>query len=213
MTLTATDLKQTFDRRVIFQRVSLSLTAPASLAITGANGSGKSTLLKLLAGVLTASAGTISYHLNGEPLERNRFLRRAGFTAPYLNLYGDLTGLENVRFALRLKGLEVDDLKLQTLFDYFLLGNAKNSLLKTYSSGMQQRTKVIAALAGKPKILFLDEPTAMLDTAGKNLLWNYIDTLRSDLILVVATNDDADLQHTGQTLRMESYHHAAALRQ
>ncbi|MBC8044543.1 MAG: ABC transporter ATP-binding protein [Rhizobacter sp.] len=205
MTLTATDLKQTFDRRVIFQRVSLSLTAPVSLAITGANGSGKSTLLKLLAGAITASAGTVTYHLDGELIERNRFLRHAGFTAPYLNLYGDLTGLENVRFALRMKGLAVDDAKLQTLFDDFRLGDAKTQLLKTYSSGMQQRTKVIAALAGNPKALFLDEPTAMLDAAGTALLWNHIDTLRSKLIIVVATNDDADLQHVEQTLRIETY--------
>lgn len=221
MTLTATDLKKTFDRKLLFHRLSMSLSAPVRCGVTGKNGSGKSTLLKLLAGVLSPTSGSLAYTVEIPSLEKPhraasridiphaQLYRYAGFVAPYLRLYDDLSGMENALFSLRAKGFSGSHLSalpaLPALFEAFEMTAAKDKAYRTYSSGMQQRAKIIAAVCGAPAFLFLDEPTSTLDSSGKALFWNYIEKLPPQTLVIIASNDDDELQHCTQKLSVEHY--------
>lgn len=202
--LRADALKKVYDRKVIFQNVSLAIASSEWLAITGANGSGKSTLLKILAAQATASSGTLQYMLDGTLLTREQTRPHIGFVSPYLNFYEELSGIENVAFALRAKGITVFRSELDELFDYFHLSEAKLKRVKTYSSGMIQRLRFIQAFASKPKFLFLDEPTTMLDDNGKSLFWNKLNQL-SQTVIVIASNDHDEIAHCTSMLCIEAF--------
>ena len=68
-------------------------------------------------------------------------------------------------------------------------------LVKNYSSGMKQRLKYIFALMSDPKILFLDEPTSNLDKEGINIVYDIMNSQKMKNILLLATNDQADLKY------------------
>lgn len=203
--LQADALKKVYDRKIIFQNVSLSLAPQEWLAITGANGSGKSTLLKILAAQATATSGTVRYTLEGTSLTPEQTRPHIGFVSPYLNFYEELSGIENVSFALRAKGMNVSKRELDKLFDYFHLSEAQSRRVKTYSSGMIQRLRFIQAFATNPKFLFLDEPTATLDDDGKTLFWNKLNQLISKTIIVIASNDRDEIAHCTHTLCIEAF--------
>lgn len=205
LSLQADALKKVYDRKVIFQNVSLSLRERDVLAITGANGSGKSTLLKLLASIASPTSGTIRYAAHSQELRREEIFSRIGFASPYLNFYDELTGIENVEFALRAKGKTLAKGELDELFDYFRLSDAKTKRVKAYSSGMIQRLRFIQAFASTPQFLFLDEPTSTLDDDGKDLFWNKLNQFASQTIIVIASNDRDEIARATRQLRIEDY--------
>ncbi len=205
VSLHADALKKVYDRKIIFQDVSLSLAPSEWLAITGANGSGKSTLLKILASLTSPTSGTVRYMLDGTTLTPDATRPHIGFVSPYLNFYEELSGIENVSFALRAKGKPIFKRELDELFDYFRLSDAKSKRVKVYSSGMIQRLRFIQAFASKPKFLFLDEPTATLDDNGKTLFWNKLQEFFSQTLVVIASNDHDDLAHCTAQLCIEAF--------
>ncbi|NTW49215.1 MAG: ABC transporter ATP-binding protein [Chlorobiales bacterium] len=205
MRLTVADIKKSFGRKIIFQNIAFELKISESLSISGANGSGKSTLMKTIAGLLTPTSGKVSYVLNEKELDRAGLMRYIGFVSPYLYLYQNLTGYENVGFSLQCKGIAEQPEKVDDLFKFFGIEKAKHEQIKTYSSGMLQRLRFIQALAPNPKVLFLDEPTTTLDQSGKSLLWNYVNGLKNEIIMVIASNDTDDIRQCEQTLCLENF--------
>ncbi len=210
--LQADALKKVYDRKIIFQNVSLALAPSEWLAITGANGSGKSTLLKILAAQAAATSGTVRYTLDGATLTPEQTRPHIGFVSPYLNFYDELSGIENVSFALRAKGMKISTDELDELFDYFRLSEAKSKRVKAYSSGMIQRLRFIQAFASKPKFLFLDEPTATLDDNGKSLFWNKLNQFVSQTVIVIASNDRDEIAHCTNALCIEAFKPAKPIR-
>lgn len=205
LSLQANSLKKVYDRRIVFQNVSLAMREADVLAITGANGSGKSTLLKLLAAIASPTSGDVRYGVGEKAVPKEELFLRMGFVAPYLNFYDELTGIENVAFALRAKGKRLEGDELDALFDYFRLSDAKNRRVKTYSSGMVQRLRFIQAFASEPRFLFLDEPTATLDDSGKELFWNKLNRVASQTIVVIASNDRDEIARATRQLCVEDY--------
>ncbi|ACF15075.1 ABC transporter-related protein [Chloroherpeton thalassium ATCC 35110] len=205
MELKAEQLKKQFGNRIVFQGLSFETSSPVPLAITGANGSGKSTLLKVLAGLERATSGIVRYSEKGKDIPIDQLRLTLGFVAPYLNLYGNLSGYENILFSIQAKNLNIQNSAVDELFEYFQLRLAKHQLLKTYSSGMIQRVRFIQALIANPQVLFLDEPTTTLDTAGKSLFWNYVLSAQQLRLLIIASNDEDDLKHCKHRICMESF--------
>ena len=132
--------------------ISFSLSAGQSLGIVGRNGSGKSTLLKILAGVLTPSAGSVSVAGSiGALLELG-----GGFN-------GELTGRENARMQMMLNGVHGADEALQEIVAFAELGGFIDQPVKKYSSGMFMRLAFACATAFEPQILVIDEALAVGD--------------------------------------------------
>lgn len=187
--LVATNLSKRFGARKVFSSLDIALQTGDSLAVVGPNGSGKSTLITVLLGLQRPTRGEVAYSHDGEPLSEEDVRTRVGFVSPYLNLYDQLTAEENIKFFatvsnLSLTGKEIDS----QLVELGLEGRGMDPVGE-YSSGMRQRLKYAVAFLGKPDFLFLDEPSANLDESGRRKVFEAIERVREDSIIVIATNE------------------------
>lgn len=157
----------------ILDDIGMHVDAGETVAIVGESGSGKSTLLGLLAGLDTASSGTI--HLLGQELgaldEDARAALRArgvGFVFQAFQLMPHLTALENVMLPLELRG-DVSRRQAReqahALLERVGLGSRVSHYPRVLSGGEQQRVALARAFVTQPAVLFADEPTGSLDAA------------------------------------------------
>ncbi|MFH0992305.1 MAG: ABC transporter ATP-binding protein [bacterium] len=195
ITLSVRRLTKIFNRRTIFKDVSFELSRGNSLAITGRNGSGKSTLLKILSGVLSSTFGEVCWTLEGKQYSQEEVKHDFGLVSPYLQLYDEFTALENLHLLSEIRGMRnQSDERIKLLLEQLLLWERRDDFIRTYSSGMKQRLKYAFALLHEPTILFLDEPTANLDTDGIQAVRTFAKHQRESGILIVATNDEQESQ-------------------
>lgn len=159
----------------------------------GPSGAGKSTVQGLMTGLLSIQEGTVEY--DGVDIRRQgrSFFERVGVSFEHPNVYGKLTGLENLRyFAGLFSGPTEDPLELLTAVG---LREAATRRVATYSKGMKQRLVFARALVNKPSILFLDEPTSGLDPATAELVKDIVRRKRDEGATVFLTTHnmrDAD---------------------
>ncbi|SMG22456.1 putative ABC transport system ATP-binding protein [Paraburkholderia susongensis] len=157
----------------ILDDIDLAIDAGSSVAIVGASGSGKSTLLGLLAGLDSASSGSV--RLLGRELtelgEDERAALRSGsvgFVFQSFQLMPHLTALENVTLPLELQGgigTREAATRARSLLEQVGLGQRTGHYPKLLSGGEQQRVALARAFVTRPAILFADEPTGSLDAA------------------------------------------------
>ncbi len=188
ITLEISNLRKDFDRRPVFKNLNFTLSNSNSLAITGRNGSGKSTLIKVLANTYSQTSGNVSFSIDNKLIERQYFYKHIGFVSPYLNLYDEFTGYENLRFVTNLRGLKTGI--IDEVLNQVGLFERRHDLVKIYSSGMKQRLKLAFSIIHKPLILMLDEPTSNLDAEGIRVVDNIAEEYKHERILIIATNDE-----------------------
>jgi ABC-2 type transport system ATP-binding protein len=161
-------LRKTYGRVVAVDDVDLEIDAGEVFGFLGPNGAGKTTTIRMMVGILAPTSGTVvlgGYDIREAP-EAAKAL--TGYVPDQPSLYEKLTGLEFLRFAGGLYGVERDDLEARTadLLEEFGLVERAHELIETYSHGMKQRLTVAAALIHRPKILILDEPMVGMDPQG-----------------------------------------------
>ncbi len=178
----AEGLGKRYGPRWLFRDLRFTLERGDSLIVAGENGSGKSTLLKLLAGLVSPSEGTIS-------LPTGDARTSLGYSALDLNVYPHLTAIEHLLLASRLRGCEP---QVQPLLERVSLTRAANQRIGEFSTGMRARLKLAIAIQAAPKALLLDEPSASLDQAGRELAEEIIKDQRERGACVIATNDKAE---------------------
>ncbi len=201
--LICNNLSHSFYGKKIFKDVNLDLTAGNSLAITGKNGSGKSTLLKLIANLIRPSSGKVMIAKDGNSINKEDHFRYIGMSAPYINLYDELSGLENLEFFSSLKNSPINEIGV--LLKNAGIYDSKDKILKNYSSGMKQRLKLCFSLLGSPDILLLDEPATNLDSEGTAFVKNMADEQKEKGILIIATNDPAEVELCASNINIEDY--------
>jgi len=190
MRLSLSNVSKEFNRRSIFRDVSFTLGGGDSLVITGRNGSGKSTLVKIICGLLTPTRGTITYSFEGKSIEHDNVRNHIGLVSPYLQLYDEFSGLENLELLSQIRSDRVlEKGRIEEVLNDVGLWERRRDFLRTYSSGMRQRLKYAFALVHKPDILVLDEPTSNLDADGVEMVRSRVTEQKQDSILIVATND------------------------
>jgi heme exporter protein A len=189
------DLCKAYGRRPVLRHVCAELRTGEALVVTGHNGSGKSTLLALIAGLARPDSGRITLFLHGRPVEPGERRRALGLVAPDLTLYPELTALENLEFFARVRSLPWHPAEGDRLLAEVGLRGRGRDLAGTFSSGMRVRLKYAVALQPRPALLLLDEPTAMLDEHGRELVERVIAEQRTRGALVLATNDPAEVRH------------------
>ena len=185
ITIEAKSLKKRFGRNKLFKDVSFSLGVGDSLSITGPNGSGKSTLLKIIAGLQSPTGGNVNYRSGEEIFQPVDLIDLIGFTSPLINPYDDLTGMENINFIMK----EKKEGPVIAMLEKFNLAEHKDKKVRFYSSGMKQRLKLIITLLNDPLILLLDEPGTNMDRKGKDEIYSYLELIRKEKLIIIATND------------------------
>ncbi len=152
----------------ILQGLSLNIKQGESVAIVGASGSGKSTLLGIMAGLDSASSGEVlllGSNLSALTEDERAAVRARGVSFVFQNfqLLSGLTALENVMLPLEIQGVKKAKQEAQELLQKVGLGARLSHYPNQLSGGEQQRVALARAFAGKPQILFADEPTGNLD--------------------------------------------------
>lgn len=203
LTIEASGVGKMFNRRTIFSDITFSLGERQALGLTGRNGSGKSTLIKILAGVLSPSRGSVAMTFNGVKLGPHAFFPFIGFVSPYLQLYDEFSGMENLEFAQRIRGARSSSVRPEELLERVNLLPRKDDLVRTYSSGMKQRLKYAFALLHAPPVLFLDEPTSNLDRDGIDIVYEIIRQQKDRGIVIIAANDQEDLKLCDSLISVE----------
>jgi oleandomycin transport system ATP-binding protein len=157
--------------------------------LLGPNGAGKTTAIRVLSTLLRPDAGRASvggFDVVRQPREVRRLI---GLTGQYAAVDELLTGKENLSMIGRLLGLRSAEARARStaLLDAFDLAEASTKLVKTYSGGMRRRLDLAASLVGRPRLLYLDEPTTGLDPRSRLQLWEMIRGLVSEGVTVLLT--------------------------
>ena len=184
-----------FGHRRVLEGVCAEVRLGEALVVTGYNGSGKSTLLSLIAGLQRPDSGEIALRIDGAPVSDDLRRREVGYVAPDLTLYPELSAWENLEFFARVRGQAWSTDQAEATLEHVGLPGRGRDLVGTFSSGMRVRMKYAVALQTAPRFLLLDEPTAMLDAHGAELVENLIAEQRRRGILVLATNDPSETRH------------------
>jgi heme exporter protein A len=196
------ELAAGYGARRVLAGVSLTIRRGETLVVAGSNGSGKSTLLRLLCGLQRPTAGAIIYQLGGRRFGPDEARDLVGWVAPDLQLYRELTALENLRFFAEVRGLRRTAAELEALLEQVGLAGRGGDLLAAYSSGMSQRLRYAYALLHAPPVLLLDEPTVTLDDRGAAVVERIVSAQRERGISVIATNDPRELRYGDYVLRL-----------
>ena len=177
-----------YHRKQVLRDISLQVQSGRCIGILGANGSGKSTLLSILAGVLRRDGGR--FLVDGKDLFANSHLRSqcVGFVPQGTPLLEELTAWDNLLLWYDRATLkqELESGVLQTLG----IGEFLKIPVSKMSGGMKKRLSIGCAVAGRPPILLLDEPTAALDLACKESIARYLRQYKAAGGLLLLTTHD-----------------------
>jgi ABC-type multidrug transport system ATPase subunit len=162
--LRADRVTRRFGSAIAVSDVSLEVSAGEVVGLLGANGAGKTTLIRMLLGLLSPTSGEVA--LLGGPPDRDR-RRRMGYVPQGLGLYGDLTVAENLAFVAQAYGAAPP-------VPAGRLADQSEVLVARLPLGLQRELSFVAALAHRPEVLVLDEPTSGVDVLARAALWDTI---------------------------------------
>ncbi|MEM9602808.1 MAG: ABC transporter ATP-binding protein [Pseudomonadota bacterium] len=167
--------------------VNLDIREGEILALLGPNGAGKTTLISIICGIVNASEGrvTVAGHDNVTDFRKTRSL--IGLVPQELTLGSFDRVSDTVSFSRGLFGKGRDDAWVEQLLKDLSLWDKRDSEIMTLSGGMKRRVLIAKALAHKPRVLFLDEPTAGVDVELRKDMWAIVEKLRADGVTIILT--------------------------
>ena len=181
ITLTLDAVSVRYGRRAAVDQLSLRVFGGEIVGLLGPNGSGKSSTLAVCAGVLDPAAGTVLVNDVSPRRRPAAYARLVGFVPQEIALYEELTAADNLAFFGNLYGLHGRLLqnRVSACLDLVGLSDRARQRVDTLSGGMQRRVNLACALIHEPRVLLLDEPTAALDPASRDSLFETLGRLRA----------------------------------
>jgi len=170
----------------------VSLDIPVGMfGLLGPNGAGKTTLMRVVAGLLEPTSGRVV--LDGEDVTESpeKVWARLGYLPQEFGFYPHLTGEAMLRHLLELKGIDGQDgtkALAAELLDRVNLSFAAHRKVKGFSGGMRQRLGLAQAIAGNPRLIIVDEPTAGLDPEERFRFYRLLAELAADRIVILSTH-------------------------
>ncbi|HXO22493.1 MAG TPA: ABC transporter ATP-binding protein [Thermoanaerobaculia bacterium] len=164
---------------------------PGMFGLLGPNGAGKTTLMRILAGLLEPTSGQVTLDGVDITADPREVRRRLGYLPQEFGFYPHLTGVKMLSFLLRLKGVDAPggrERLARELLERVNLGAAADRKVKGYSGGMRQRLGIAQAIAGDPRLIIVDEPTAGLDPEERLRFYRLLAELAADRIVVLSTH-------------------------
>ncbi len=185
------DLTRKFGTLVAVDHVNFTMHYGEIFGYLGANGAGKSTTIRMLCGILEPTSGTATVGGFDVVQDPEKIKQAIGYVSQKFSLYTDLTVKENLEFYGRVYGLYSDTLKnrIEEVMKMTGLDEYQAQMAGNLSGGWKQRLAVANGILHKPRILFLDEPTAGIDPLSRRALWEFLYRLaEEDIALFVTTH-------------------------
>jgi ABC-2 type transport system ATP-binding protein len=187
--VSANGLRKAYKEKVVLDGVDLCIGEGEVVALLGPNGAGKTTAVQILSTLIPADAGTatvMGYDLRGQAGAVRAVI---GVTGQFSAVDNLLTGEENLLLMGRLLHLRGDQRRARAshLLERFDLVEAATQTPATYSGGMKRRLDLAMTLMGRPRLIFLDEPTTGLDPRSRHTMWQIIRDLVTEGVTVLLT--------------------------
>ncbi|MFC8360815.1 ATP-binding cassette domain-containing protein [Streptomyces griseorubiginosus] len=190
LAIKAAGLRKSYGDKLVLDNIDFEVPAGRIWSLLGPNGAGKTTLVQILSTLIRPDAGTV--HVAGHDLmQKPEEVRRAiGVTGQFSAVDELLTGEENLlmmcRF-YRLSPVESRQRADELLEQFDLTGDDARKLAGSYSGGMKRKLDLAMTLVGRPRIIFLDEPTTGLDPRSRRTMWAIIRELVADGVTIFLT--------------------------
>jgi len=202
----------------------VTLTIPQGMfGLLGPNGAGKTTLMRIVAGLLEPTSGRVVLDGDDVTEKPERIWAKLGYLPQEFGFYPHLTGEAMLTHLIELKGIDAPGGKkalVAGLLDRVNLSFAAKRKVKGYSGGMRQRLGLAQAIAGNPRLIIVDEPTAGLDPEERFRFYRLLSELAVDRIVILSTHIVEDVSvlcrqfavvRTGRVVALTSPPEARAL--
>lgn len=160
--------------------IKIDIPGGRIFGLLGPNGAGKSTLIKILVGSIHPTYGEVKVLDLNPNKDKWQVRKQIGYMPQTYSLYEDLSARENIKFFAQAYNLEKIDDKVEQILKFTELIDRADDPIHTYSGGMKKRVSLACALIHKPKLLFLDEPTAAVDPHLKRRTWELFRELTNE---------------------------------
>jgi len=184
------NLTKKFGDFIAVDNMSLVIQEGEIFGFLGSNGAGKSTTINMISGLLRNNSGEI--HILGKNIaSHSKFAKmNIGIVPQDLAIYEDMTAYENVRFFAGLYGLRGADLKerVEEALEFVGLLDKQKSYPKNFSGGMKRRLNIACAIAHRPKLIIMDEPTVGIDPQSRNYILTSVRKLNEMGCTVIYTS-------------------------
>jgi ABC-2 type transport system ATP-binding protein len=170
-TIVINEVSKSFGKRLVLNKISLTVESGQIYGLIGPSGSGKTTLVKIIVGMDSPSQGDV--HVLNTPVPNLPLLQRIGYMAQADALYHDLTGAENLAFFASLFKLKKSIQKERIAYAAELVNLTADlkKKVQNYSGGMKRRLSLAVAVIQDPEVLILDEPTVGIDPELRQSIW------------------------------------------
>ena len=179
--------------------IDFEVASGETFGFLGPNGAGKSTTISILCTLIRPTSGKAMVAGHDVVAERDTVRRNIGLVFQDTTLDTYLTGEQNLRFHADLYGVPKSAVapRMRQVLEMVGLWDRRESLVQTYSGGMQRRLEIARGLLHAPHVLFLDEPTVGLDPQTRSSIWRYINELkqREDITIFLTTHYMDEAEH------------------
>ena len=197
MKLKVKNLVKKFKSTIAVNNISLEIEKNSTLGLLGPNGCGKTTSIGMMLGLITPTSGEIfidGVKLNSE--NRINLLSLMNFASPYVELPKKLTVRQNLEVYARLYGVINKVERIEELVEDLNLSKFLDKNTGELSSGQKNRVSLAKSLINKPKLLFLDEPTASLDPDVGDFVREYLEKYKNknELTMLLASHNMKEVE-------------------
>ena len=197
MKLKVKNIFKKFNSLIAVNNISFDIEKNKTMGLLGPNGCGKTTSIGMMLGLITPTSGQIL--IDGillEPKSRIRLLSLMNFASPYIELPKKLTVKQNLEVYARLYGVKEINVRVGEMIEDLNLQNFLNKKTGELSSGQKNRVALAKSLINKPKLLFLDEPTASLDPDVGDFVREYIEKYKknNELTILLASHNMREVE-------------------
>lgn len=190
------ELTKKFDEKVAVDHISLQVEKGSIFGFLGSNGSGKTTTIRMICGLLTPTEGKGSCLGYDIRTQSNQIKKNTGYMPQKFSFYTGLTVYENLRFVADIFQIKNTAQEINDMMNDLGLVAYRNVQAGRLSGGWKQRLALACSLLHKPRMLFLDEPTAGVDPKARKEFWDYLHkiTAQDKTTILVTTHymDEAE---------------------